>query len=61
MMHKYICAILLIIETLFLYGQYKNNTWLLGYDNNWSGAPWNGSKLVFNQNNITITYDERSM
>ncbi|MCZ2248204.1 MAG: T9SS type A sorting domain-containing protein [Bacteroidia bacterium] len=61
MMHKYIGAILLIIAPLFLYGQYKNNTWLLGYDNNWSGAPWNGSKLVFNQSNITITYDERSM
>lgn len=56
-----IAAILLCIAPLFLFAQYKNNIWLLGYTNSSTGPPWNGSKLIFNQNNINISYDEREM
>jgi hypothetical protein len=61
MRHKLIGAILLCIAPLLLFAQYKNNIWLLGYANNFSGAPWNGSKLVFNPTGIDTSYDERSM
>lgn len=56
-----IAAILLCIAPLLLFAQYKNNTWLVGYTYNPNGAPGNGSKLIFNQNNIDISYEVRSM
>ena len=61
MRHKLIGVVILIIAPLLLFAQYKNNTWLVGYTYNPNGPPGNGSKLVFNQNNIDISYEVRSM
>jgi hypothetical protein len=43
-----------------VFAQYKNNKWLLGRDNNFP-APGNGTKIEFNNNQRTITYDPRSI
>jgi hypothetical protein len=61
MKHKLLGTIILCIAPLLLFAQYKNNTWLVGYTYNPSGAPGNGSKLIFNPNNIDISYEVRSM
>jgi hypothetical protein len=61
MIKKIIGAVILVTVPFILFAQYKNNTWLVGYTYNANGAPGNGSKLVFNQNNIDISYEVRSM
>jgi hypothetical protein len=61
MKHKLLGTIILCIAPLLLFAQYKNNIWLVGYTYNPSGAPGNGSKLIFNPNNIDISYEVRSM
>jgi len=61
MIRKILGAVILIIAPILLFAQYKNNTWLVGYTYNPDGAPGNGSKLVFNQSNIDISYELRSM
>jgi hypothetical protein len=61
MIKKIIGAVILVTVPFLLFAQYKNNTWLVGYTYNPNGAPGNGSKLVFNQNNIDISYEVRSM
>jgi WD40 repeat protein len=40
--------------------QFQNNKWLLGFANNFP-SPWNGTKIEFNNNQRTITYDPRSI
>jgi len=52
--------ILFVLAPLFLLAQYKNNTWLLGYDNE-HPLPWGGSKLVFLSDTILMSVDNRSM
>ncbi len=51
---------LLCITPVLLFAQYKNNIWLLGYDNE-HPLPWGGSKLVFLSDTILISADNRSM
>jgi hypothetical protein len=60
MKHKLTGAILLCIAPLFLFAQYKNNKWLLGYANDYP-LPFNGSKLIFYQDSVAASYDPRSM
>jgi hypothetical protein len=44
MIKKIIGAVILIIAPFLIFAQYKNNTWLLGYDNEqplpWGGPTW---------------------
>jgi hypothetical protein len=60
MIRKIIGVILLSITPFLLFAQYKNNTWLLGYDNE-HPLPWGGSKLVFLNDTILKSVDNRSM
>lgn len=60
MIRKILGVVILIIAPFFLFAQYKNNTWLLGYDNE-HPLPWGGSKLVFLSDTIIMSADNRSM
>ncbi len=48
------------IAPLFVFGQYKNNKWLLGISTN-LGQPFNGSKLEFLNSSMTMSFDPRTM
>ncbi len=55
-------AIILMMAPIFLFAQYKNNKWLLGYETFNSAPPWNGSRIEFLSNNtLNISFDPRSM
>jgi hypothetical protein len=60
MIRKLYGVMLLCITPVLLFAQYKNNIWLLGYDNE-HPLPWGGSKLVFLSDTILISADNRSM
>jgi hypothetical protein len=54
--------LLLGIAPIFVFGQYKNNKWLSGYETFNSSPPWNGTKIEFMLNNsLNISFDPRSM
>jgi hypothetical protein len=60
-MKKFVFFLIVLASfPIFLNAQYKNNKWLLGYANDFP-APWNGTKIEFNNNQRTITYDPRSI
>jgi hypothetical protein len=54
--------LILSIAPIFVFGQYKNNKWLSGYETFNSSPPWNGSKIEFMPNNsLNISFAPRSM
>lgn len=60
MIRKLYGVMLLCIAPILLFAQYKNNIWLLGYDNE-HPLPWGGSKLIFLNDTILKTFDNRSL
>lgn len=59
-MKRFLIGLLFFIAPFYLFAQYKNNKWLLGYDNDYP-LPFNGSKLTFYQDSVAVSYDPRSM
>ena len=59
-MKRFLIGLLFCIAPIYLFAQYKNNKWLLGYDNDYP-LPFNGSKLIFYQDSVAVSYDPRSM
>jgi hypothetical protein len=59
-MKQFLIGLLFCMAPIYLFAQYKNNKWLLGYDNDYP-LPFNGSKLIFYQDSVAVSYDPRSM
>jgi hypothetical protein len=60
MIKRITAAVFLIITPLLLFAQYKNNKWLWGYYGT-PTLPSGGSKMIFNNNTRTISYDPRNL
>ena len=59
-MIKKLLGAMFCIAPLFVFGQYKNNKWLVGFETSFL-QPYNGSKLEFTNNILNVSYDPRSM
>jgi hypothetical protein len=59
-MKRFLIVVMFCITPFCLLAQYKNNKWLLGYATDYP-APYNGSKLIFYQDSVAVSYDPRSM